>query len=250
MRVGRGGDQPELPAGGRLHHPHARQRAGASGVTPPGLAAASPAWSGRASSAIADEVRARANQICNLGVYGNFDPREFPIPRLLLERIEEPALRTHRGGSRRSGSSRGRYARELGLAIPASSMRDHRRLPGPPCSPRISSRSSQAIESCSRYRMDGLLRAGRPPPLRRWQRHRPFLPTAAVLAPPSGRATPGAQFPRSTPPARHLGPCATRSWRRSSRRRSKPPHYLLYDQVLDAHLRRARARHDTAGALP
>ena len=40
--------------------------------------------------AIADEVRALqagGRQICNLSI-GDFDPREFPIPRLLLERIE------------------------------------------------------------------------------------------------------------------------------------------------------------------
>ena len=39
--------------------------------------------------AIADEVRALqagGRQICNLSI-GDFDPREFPIPRLLLERI-------------------------------------------------------------------------------------------------------------------------------------------------------------------
>jgi len=40
--------------------------------------------------AIADEVRAlqaSGRKICNLSI-GDFDPREFPIPRLLMERIE------------------------------------------------------------------------------------------------------------------------------------------------------------------
>ena len=40
--------------------------------------------------AIADEVRALqagGRQICNLSI-GDFDPREFPIPQPLLERIE------------------------------------------------------------------------------------------------------------------------------------------------------------------
>ena len=80
--------------------------------------------------AIADEVRAlqaQGRQICNLSI-GDFDPREFPIPKPLLERIEA-ALRS---GETNYPPSTGipalreqiaaLYARELGLSIPTSSI--------------------------------------------------------------------------------------------------------------------------------
>ena len=80
--------------------------------------------------AIADEVRALqagGRQICNLSI-GDFDPREFPIPRLLLERIEAALRRGETNYPPSVGMPALReqvsalYARELGLAIPASSI--------------------------------------------------------------------------------------------------------------------------------
>ena len=80
--------------------------------------------------AIADEVRALqagGRQICNLSI-GDFDPREFPIPRLLLERIEAALRRGETNYPPSVGIPALReqisalYARELGLAIPASSI--------------------------------------------------------------------------------------------------------------------------------
>ena len=74
--------------------------------------------------AIADEVRALqagGRQICNLSI-GDFDPREFPIPRLLLERIEAALRRGETNYPPSVGIPALReqvsalYARELGRA--------------------------------------------------------------------------------------------------------------------------------------
>src|SRR5262249_42236523 len=126
-RVGCGGDQPKRGAGRRLHHPHAGQ-AVVRNVTETRRRFAG--LVGSRILAIADEVRALqagGRQICNLSI-GDFDPREFPLPPPLLERIRAalgggettsppavgiPALREQISAL---------YARELGLAVPASSI--------------------------------------------------------------------------------------------------------------------------------
>lgn len=80
--------------------------------------------------AIADEVRAlqaSGRQICNLSI-GDFDPREFPIPRPLLEGIEGALRRGETNYPPSAGMPALReqisalYAREFGLAIPAGSI--------------------------------------------------------------------------------------------------------------------------------
>ena len=80
--------------------------------------------------AIADEVRAlqaSGRQICNLSI-GDFDPREFPIPRPLLERIEGALRRGETNYPPSAGMPALRaqisalYAREFGLAVPAESI--------------------------------------------------------------------------------------------------------------------------------
>jgi aspartate aminotransferase len=80
--------------------------------------------------AIADEVRAlqaSGRQICNLSI-GDFDPREFPIPRPLLERIEGALRRGETNYPPSAGMPALReqisalYAREFGLAVPAGSI--------------------------------------------------------------------------------------------------------------------------------
>jgi aspartate aminotransferase len=80
--------------------------------------------------AIVGEVRAleaRGRQICNLSI-GDFDPREFPIPGPLLERIDGALRRGETNYAPSAGMAALReqisatYARELGLAIPAASI--------------------------------------------------------------------------------------------------------------------------------
>jgi aspartate aminotransferase len=80
--------------------------------------------------AIADEVRAlqaSGRTICNLSI-GDFDPREFPIPRLLMERIEAALSRGETNYPPSAGVANLReqvsalYLREFGLSIPASSV--------------------------------------------------------------------------------------------------------------------------------
>src|SRR6266545_1003790 len=80
--------------------------------------------------AIADEVRtlqASGQQICNLSI-GDFDPREFPIPRPLLERIEGALRRGETNYPPAAGIPALReqiaalYAREFGLSIAAGSI--------------------------------------------------------------------------------------------------------------------------------
>jgi aspartate aminotransferase len=79
--------------------------------------------------AIANEVRAlqaAGHQVCNLSI-GDFDPREFPIPDSLRERIEV-ALRTETNYPPSAGVAAFReqvaalYAREFGLTIPTASI--------------------------------------------------------------------------------------------------------------------------------
>jgi aspartate aminotransferase len=80
--------------------------------------------------AIADEVRAlqaAGRQICNLTI-GDFDPREFPIPVPLLERIEGALRRGETNYPPAAGMPALReeiaalYAREFGLSIPIGSI--------------------------------------------------------------------------------------------------------------------------------
>jgi aspartate aminotransferase len=80
--------------------------------------------------AIADEVRAlqaSGRQICNLSI-GDFDPREFPVPPPLLERIEGALRRGETNYPPSAGMPALReqisslYAAEFGLSIPAASI--------------------------------------------------------------------------------------------------------------------------------
>jgi aspartate aminotransferase len=80
--------------------------------------------------AIADEVRALqagGRQISNLSI-GDFDPREFPIPEPLRERIESALRRGETNYPPSTGMPALRqqisalYAREFGLAIPTGSI--------------------------------------------------------------------------------------------------------------------------------
>jgi len=80
--------------------------------------------------AIADEVRAlraEGRQICNLSI-GDFDPREFPIPQPLRERLESALRRGETNYPPAVGIPALReqvaalYAREFGLSIPAASI--------------------------------------------------------------------------------------------------------------------------------
>jgi aspartate aminotransferase len=80
--------------------------------------------------AIADEVRAlqaAGRQICNLTI-GDFDPREFPIPAPLLERIEGALRRGETNYPPAAGMPGLReqvaalYAREFGLSVPLGSI--------------------------------------------------------------------------------------------------------------------------------
>jgi aspartate aminotransferase len=80
--------------------------------------------------AIADEVRAlqaAGRQICNLTI-GDFDPREFPIPAPLLERIEGALRRGETNYPPAAGMPALReqiaalYAREFGLSVPIGSI--------------------------------------------------------------------------------------------------------------------------------
>jgi aspartate aminotransferase len=80
--------------------------------------------------AIADEVRAlqaAGRQVCNLTI-GDFDPREFPIPAPLLERIEGALRRGETNYPPAAGMPALReqiaalYAREFGLSVPIGSI--------------------------------------------------------------------------------------------------------------------------------
>lgn len=80
--------------------------------------------------AIADEVRAleaRGRKVCNLSI-GDFDPREFPIPKPLLERIEAALERGETNYPPSVGVPALRqqiaalYSRELGLSVPTASI--------------------------------------------------------------------------------------------------------------------------------
>ncbi len=105
----------------------ARKKADAS--LPSGL----PRFAGLVGSrilAIADEVRAlqaSGREISNLSI-GDFDPREFPVPLPLLERIEAALRRGETNYPPSAGMAALRqqvsalYAREFGLAIPPASI--------------------------------------------------------------------------------------------------------------------------------
>jgi aspartate aminotransferase len=198
--------------------------------------------------AIADEVRALqagGRQICNLSI-GDFDPRESPIPRPLLDRIDG-AL--HRGETnyppavgipalREQVSAL--YARELGLAVPASSIV-------------ITGGSRPGLFAAYQLTLEPGNRVVFPVPS--WNndsycelagvtavpiqcgRHTAFLPTAAMLAP----ALPGARLLVLNSPvnptgtafdAATLGAICDAVLEENARRSpDEPPLYLLYDQV-------------------
>ena len=198
--------------------------------------------------AIADEVRALqagGRQICNLSI-GDFDPREFPIPQLLRERIEAaldrgetnyppsvgiPALREQVSAL---------YARELGLAIPASSI-----VITGGSRPALFAAYQLTIEPRDRvvftvpsWNNDSYCElAGATAVPITCGSDTAFLPTAAMLAP----ALPGARLLVLNSPLNPTGTafdaatlgaiCDAVVAENARRSPEEPPLYLLYDQV-------------------
>jgi aspartate aminotransferase len=198
--------------------------------------------------AIADEVRAlqaAGRQICNLSI-GDFDPREFPIPRPLQERIEAALGRGETNYPPAVGMPALReqvsalYARELGLAMPYSSIVLTR------CSlPALFAAYQLTIEPGDRvvftvpsWNNDSYCElAGATPVPIQCGSDTAFLPTAAMLAP----VLPGARLLVLNSPlnptgtafdAATLGAICDAVVAENARRSPEaPPVYLLYDQV-------------------
>lgn len=198
--------------------------------------------------AIADEVRALeagGRQICNLSI-GDFDPREFPIPRPLLERIEGALRRGQTNYPPSAGIPALReqisalYARELGLSIPAASVVvTGGARPGLFAAYQLTvDRGDRVVFPVPSWNNDHYCElAGATPVPIACSRSTGFLPTAATLAPalrgarllvlnsplnPSGTA-----FDSAT-----LGAICDAVLEENARRSpGEPPLYLLYDQV-------------------
>ena len=198
--------------------------------------------------AIADEVRALqagGRQICNLSI-GDFDPREFPIPRLLLERIEAALRRGETNYPPSVGIPALReqvsalYARELGLAIPASSI-----VITGGSRPGLFAAYQLTLEPGDRvvfpvpsWNNDSYCElAGATPVPIQCGSDTAFLPTAAMLAP----ALPGARLLVLNSPLNPTGTafdaatlgaiCDAVVAENARRSPEEPPLYLLYDQV-------------------
>jgi aspartate aminotransferase len=198
--------------------------------------------------AIADEVRAlqaQGRQICNLSI-GDFDPHEFPVPELLVERIED-AL--HRGETNYPPSAgikalkeqvSALYARELGLSIPpASVVITGGSRPGLFAAYQLTvDRGDRVVFSVPSWNNDHYCTlAGATPVPVQCGCDTAFLPTAAMLARhlrdarllvlnsplnPTGTALDEAT----------LGAICDAVLEENARRPSgEPPLYLLYDQV-------------------
>jgi aspartate aminotransferase len=198
--------------------------------------------------AIADEVRALqagGRQICNLSI-GDFDPREFPIPRLLLERTEAALRRGETNYPPSVGISALReqvsalYARELDLAIPASSI-----VITGGSRPALFAAYQLTIEPGDRvvftvpsWNNDSYCElAGATAAPIQCGSDTAFLPTAAMLAP----ALPGARLLVLNSPLNPTGTafdaatlgeiCDAVVAENARRSADEPPLYLLYDQV-------------------
>ena len=198
--------------------------------------------------AIADEVRALqagGRQICNLSI-GDFDPREFPIPRPLLERIEGALRRGETNYPPSAGIPALReqisalYARDLGLAIPAGSIVvTGGARPGLFAAYQLTvDRGDRVVFPVPSWNNDHYCElAGATPVPIACGKQTGFLPTAAALAPALRGARllvlnspvnpTGTAFDSAT-----LGAICDAVLEENARRPSdEPPLYLLYDQV-------------------
>jgi aspartate aminotransferase len=198
--------------------------------------------------AIADEVRAlqaSGRQICNLSI-GDFDPREFPIPRPLLERIERALRRGETNYPPSAGITALReqvsalYAREFGVSIPAGSI-----VVTGGARPGLFAAYQLTVEPGDRvvfpvpsWNNDHYSQlAGATPVPIECDASTAFLPTAAALAP----ALRGARLLALNSPvnptgtafdAATLGTICDAVLEENGRRSAEePPLYLLYDQV-------------------
>jgi len=198
--------------------------------------------------AIADEVRALqagGRQICNLSI-GDFDPREFPIPRPLLERMEDALRRGETNYPPSVGIAALReqisalYARELGLAIPATSIViTGGARPGLFVAYQLTvDRGDRVVFPVPSWNNDNYCElAGATPVPIQCGSDTAFLPTAAMLAP----ALPGARLLVLNSPVNPTGTafdsttlgaiCDAVVAENARRSPEEPPLYLLYDQV-------------------
>ena len=198
--------------------------------------------------AIADEVRALqagGRQICNLSI-GDFDPREFPIPRPLLERMEDALRRGETNYPPSVGIPALReqisalYARELGLAIPATSIViTGGARPGLFVAYQLTiDRGDRVVFPVPSWNNDNYCElAGATPVPIQCGSDTAFLPTAAMLAP----ALPGARLLVLNSPVNPTGTafdsatlgaiCDAVVAENARRSPEEPPLYLLYDQV-------------------
>jgi aspartate aminotransferase len=198
--------------------------------------------------AIADEVRAlqaQGRQICNLSI-GDFDPREFPIPEPLLERIEGALRRGETNYPPSAGIPALReqiaalYARELGLSIPtASIVVSGGSRPGLFAAYQLTvDRGDRVVFAVPSWNNDHYCElAGATPVPIQCGRDSAFLPTAAMLAGALRDARllvlnsplnpTGTAFDSAT-----LGAICDAVLEENARRSpEEPPLYLLYDQV-------------------
>lgn len=198
--------------------------------------------------AIADEVRALeagGRQICNLSI-GDFDPREFPIPRPLLDRIEGALRRGETNYPPSAGIPALReqisalYAREFGLSIPAASIVvTGGARPGLFAAYQLTvDRGDRVVFPVPSWNNDHYCElAGATPVPIACSRNTGFLPTAATLA----RALRGARLLVLNSPLNPTGTafdsatlgaiCDAVLEENARRPPEEPPLYLLYDQV-------------------
>lgn len=198
--------------------------------------------------AIADEVRAlqaSGRKICNLSI-GDFDPREFPIPSQLAERIESALRRGETNYPPSAGIASLReqvsalYAREFGLSIPASSVIiTGGARPGLFAAYQLMiERGDRVVFPVPSWNNDHYcaLSGATPVPLE-CTKTSAFLPTAAMVA----RAIRGARMLVLNSPVNPTGTafdaaaleaiCDAVLEENERRSDDEPPLYLLYDQV-------------------
>ncbi len=198
--------------------------------------------------AIADEVRALqagGRQICNLSI-GDFDPREFPVPRPLLERIESAFRRGETNYPPSAGIPALReqisalYAREFGLSIPAASIVvTGGARPGLFAAYQLTvDRGDRVVFPVPSWNNDHYCElAGATPVAIECSSSTAFLPTAAMLA----KALRGARLLVLNSPVNPTGTafdsttlgaiCDAVLEENARRPPGEPPLYLLYDQV-------------------
>ena len=198
--------------------------------------------------AIADEVRAlqaQGRQICNLSI-GDFDPREFPIPEPLRERIEGALRRGETNYPPSAGIPALReqiaalYAREFGLSVPtASIVVTGGSRPGLFAAYQLTvDRGERVVFPVPSWNNDHYCElAGATPVPIQCGRDTAFLPTAPMLA----RALRDARLLVLNSPVNPTGTafdsatlgaiCDAVLEENARRSPEDPPLYLLYDQV-------------------